>query len=91
MNNPAGKYWSPGRPEDIRLLWTSQNDVQGRPKLTSEVCPWEVDSKRPQDVPRTSPRVLSIHVLGTMCGHLLDVPKFYFTFLPKLIRLTKSI
>ena len=63
----------------------------GRPNLTFEGRPWEVDPRRPQDVLRTSPRRPWKHVLGTMWVYLLDVPKFIFTFPSELIRLTKSI
>ena len=35
---PAGKYWSPGRPD--LTFW-------GRPNLTFKGRPWEVDSRRP--------------------------------------------
>ena len=70
-----------------RLQMTSKE----RPNLTSKGCPWEADSGCLQDVLRTSPRRPWKHVLGTMWGHLLDVPKFLFTFLSGLIRLTKSI
>ena len=51
------------------------------PNLTSKGSPQEVDSGRPQGAVRTSSRVTLKHVLGTMWGHLFDVPKFLFTFL----------
>ena len=64
---------------------------KGRPNLTFKVCPWEVDSGRLQDTLITSPRGPSKHVLGTMWGYQLDVPKFVFNFLSELIHLTKLI
>ena len=84
--NPAGKYCSPGRPEDVPPnvprtspkdpIWPSRGcpdlTSRGRPNLTSwgrpemtsrgrlnltfKGHPWEVDSGRPQNVLRTSPR-----------------------------------
>ena len=70
----------------------------GRPRLTSKGHSWEVVSGRPQDVLRMSPRRPGKHVLGTMWGFLLDIPKFLFVFLSELIEfselsegLTKSI
>ena len=67
---PAGEYWSPGRPEDVPLQrpqdvpQRSYFTIWGRPEMTSrrrlnltlEGRPWEVDSGRPQDFLRTSPR-----------------------------------
>ena len=64
---------------------------RGRPNLTCKGPPWEVNSGRMQNVLRTSPRRPSNYFLGMMCGHLLDVPKFLFTFLLELIRSTKSM
>ena len=64
---------------------------RGRLNLTSEGRPWEVVLGRPQDVLRTSPGRPWKHILGTMWGHLLDVPKFLFTFFLQFIRLTKSV
>ena len=64
--------------------------VQGTFNLMSKGRPCEIESGRPQDIIRTFPRGPSKHVFGTMWGHLLHVSKFLFTFLSKLIRLTKS-
>ena len=83
-----------GRP--LKILFDYTGDVpiycpvQGTFNLTSKGRPWEVESGRPQNIIRTSPKGPSKHVFGTMWGHLLHVPKFLFTFLSELIRLTKS-
>ena len=91
MTSPKDPIWpSRGRPRLTswgRLEMTSKR----HPNLTSKGLPWEVDSGRPQDVLRTSPRWPWKHVLGMMWGHLLDAPKFLFTYLSKLIRLTRFI
>ena len=73
--NPAGKYTSRGRPNI--MSWE-------RPNLTFKGRPWEVDSRRPQNVLRTSLR-------GSSEYSNLDVPVFFVTFLSEIIRLTKSI
>ena len=76
-------------------IWPSQGYPNltswRRPNLTSERHPGKVYLGRPQDVLRTSPGWPWKQVLGTMWGQLLDFPKFLFTFLSQLIRLTKSI
>ena len=82
---PAGRYWSPGRPQDVpyRSYFTipGTSRSRGRSYLTSKRRPWEVDSGRPHDVLRTSPTGPKNHVLETMWGHVLNVPNsFYFYF-----------
>ena len=74
---------SRGRP-DLTSWGRPEMTSWGRPNLTFKGRLWEVDSGRPQDVLRTSPRRPSKH------SHL-DVPTFLLTFLSELIRLTKSI
>ena len=64
---------------------------RGNHNLTSIGRLSKVALGHPQDFPRLSPRGPSKHVLGTKCGYRLDVPKFIFSFLSELIRLTKSI
>ena len=64
---------------------------RGRPNPTSKGRSVEIDSGRFQCVLRSSSTQTRKHVFGTMWGHLLDVPKFHFTFLWELVRLTKSI
>ena len=54
---------------------------QGLPKLTSKGRPLK-------DVLRTTLGKISKHILGPLLDSLLDVPKFHFTFLSELIRLT---
>ena len=78
------------------LIWRSWGRLDlmsyGRPEITSRGRPnlmikgllWEVDSVRPHDVLRTSPRGPSKH-------SNLDVPTFLLTFLAEIIRLIKSI
>ena len=89
--SPKDPIW----PSRGRLELTSWGRLEimswGCPNLTSRGRPWEIVSECPQDVLRTSHRRPWKHVLGTMWRHLLDVPKFLFTFLSELIRLTKSI
>ena len=74
-------------------IWPSRglSDLTAWGRLNLKGSSWEGDLGRCQDVLRTSPRGPSKHVFGTVCGHLLNVPKFLFTFLSELIRLTKSI
>ena len=56
---------------------------RGYLNLTFKERPWEVDSGRPEDVPRTSPR-------GPWAYSNFDVFIFFLTFLSELVRLTKS-
>ena len=71
---------------------TSQSNFQGSPEmqsigpsnLTFKLSPWDVHSRCPPDVLRTSYR-------GPSEYSNLDVPNFLLTFLLELIRLTKSI
>ena len=74
---------SPGRP-NIASWGRPEMMSRGCPNLTLKGLPWEVDSRRPQDVLRTSLR-------GSSEYSNLDVPVFFVTFLSELIRLTKSI
>ena len=97
--SPKDPIWpARGRPELTSWRCTNltswgrlEMTSRGRPNLTSKGRPWGIDSGRPQDVLRTFPRRPWKHVLGAMCGHRLDVPKFLFNFLSKVIRLTKTI
>ena len=97
--SPKGPIWPSRRRPELtsrrRPSWTSWGHLEmtsnGRPNLTPKGLPWEIDSRRPQNVLRTSPSWPWKHVVETMCGHLLDVPKFHFTFLSELIPLIKSI
>ena len=68
-------------PWDV-LLWRPGDVLKWR--LMFNGHPWEVDSGRPQDILRTSPRGFSKY-------SNLDVPTFFSTFLSELIRLTISI
>ena len=61
----------------------------GRRILTSNGRVYEVDLGDPKDVMKTSPRVPLNNVLGMMWRNLPEVPKFIFSFLLDLIRLTK--
>ena len=98
--SPKNPIWpSRGRPELTSwgcpyLTYWGRLEMTSwcRPNLTSKERLWEVVSVRPLHVLRTSPRLPWKHVLGTMWDHLLDVPKFLFTFLSELSeRSTKSI
>ena len=88
---PKDPIW-PSRGQPNLTSWRRpEMTSRGRLNLTSKGRSWKDDSRHPQNVLRTSPRGPLKHVLGTMWGHLLDVPKFLFLFLLGLIRFTKSI
>ena len=89
--SPKDLIWpSRGHP-DLTTWRPTEMTSRGRPNLTPMGRRWKVHSGCLQDVLRTSLRGPSKYLLGTIWGQLLDVPKFLFTFLSELIRLTKSV
>ena len=79
-------------PQDVPRTSPS-NTTRTSPKNPGDIpnqpprdVPWKTFSGRPfEDL------FFKGRFVGTMWGHLLDVPKFLFTLLSELIRLTKSI
>ena len=74
-------------PKDVPI-WRSTDVLKWRSKDVLIWRPWSAPGKgdlgRRQDVLRTSPRWSWKHVLGTMWGHLLDIPKFLLLFFHNL-------
>ena len=67
------------------LIWSPGDVLNKRPKLRFKGRPWEGNLGRSQDVLWIFPREPSKHVLGTIWGHQMDVPKCLFTFLSEVI------
>ena len=91
--NPAGKYWSQGRPPPtspgrrLKILFDRPGDVPiWRPGDVLKWCPWDVLIWRSRDVPRT----FSGRPLEDLESTQTWVSKIFLTFLSELIRLTKS-
>ena len=77
--SPKDPIWpSRGRP-DLTSWGHPEMTSTGRLNLMFKGRPWEVDSRRPQDVLRT-------FVQSTQTW----ISKFFLTFLSEIIRLTKS-
>ena len=99
--NPAGKYWSPGRPpptsrgRPLKILFDRPRDVPiRRPGVVLKWRPRDVLIWRSRDVPgrliRDVPRTFSGRPLEDLESTQTWMSNFFLTFLSELIRLTKS-
>ena len=99
--NPAGKYWSPGRPpptspgRPLKILFDRPGDVPiWRPGDVLKWRPGDVLIWRSRDVPgrliRDVPRTFSGRPLEDLESTQTWMSNFFLTFLSELIRLTKS-
>ena len=101
---PAGKYWSPGHPEDVPKdpiwpsgdipIWRPGEVLISRPGDVLKWRPGDVLIWRSRDVPgrliRDVPRTFSGRPLEDLESTQTWMSNFFLTFLSELIRLTKS-
>ena len=72
---PKDSIWSSRERPNLTSWENPDMKSLGRPYLTFKRRAWQDYWERSQDVCSTSPIGPSKHVLGTMLGHQLDVPK----------------